>query len=115
MMKRLPLILFVVWQQLACSGGAAQRSPREFRVWATSCAHVPADIRRGRESLGEAIRQSEGLVEGVAGFDWDIMIDAGDLSANQTPSGDADGEELIRQYRALTKHRSVSTRRPTRP
>lgn len=38
-------------------------------------------------------------------FDWDIMIDAGDLSAHQTPPGDKDGHELLRQYRAMTKHR----------
>ena len=84
--------------------GADQR-PREFRVWATSCSHVPADIRRGRESLATAIRQSEGLVEGAPAFDWDIMIDAGDLSAHQTLPGDKDGRELLRQYRAMTKHR----------
>ncbi|MBL7038154.1 MAG: LamG domain-containing protein [Pirellulaceae bacterium] len=80
-------------------------TPRQFRVWATSCAHVPADIRRGRESLAKVIRQSEGLEEGAPAFDWDIMIDAGDVSAHQTPPGDRDGRELIRQYRAMTKHR----------
>ncbi|MEO2012872.1 MAG: CocE/NonD family hydrolase [Fuerstiella sp.] len=83
----------------------ADPSPRAFRVWATSCSHVPADIRRGRESLATAIRQSEGQVAGVPAFDWDIMIDAGDLSAHQTPPGDKDGRELLRQYRAMTKHR----------
>lgn len=40
-------------------------APRTFRVWATSCSHVPADIRRGRESLAEAIRHSEGRVDGA--------------------------------------------------
>lgn len=84
---------------------ASDKTPRKFRVWATSCAHVPADIRKGRESLAKAIRQSEGLIEGAPGFDWEIMIDAGDLSAHQTPPGDRDGKELLRQYRALTKHR----------
>ena len=82
-----------------------QSAPREFRVWAASCAHVPADIRRGRESLAKVIRQSEGKIEGAPAFDWDIMIDAGDVSAHQTPPGDKDGKELIRQYRAMTKHR----------
>jgi hypothetical protein len=66
---------------------------------------VPADIRRNRESLALAIRQSEGAIKGAPAFDWDIMIDAGDLSAHQTPPGDRDGKELIRQYRAMTKHR----------
>ena len=72
-------------------------SPREFRVWAASCAHVPADIRRGRESLAKVIRQSEGREGDAPAFDWDIMIDAGDLSAHQTPPGDRDGMELLRQ------------------
>jgi len=42
--------------------------PRAFRVWAASCSHVPADIRRGRESLAEAIRQSEGKVAAAPAF-----------------------------------------------
>lgn len=82
-----------------------EHAPREFRVWATGCAHVPADISRGRESLAEAIRQSEGQVAEAPAFDWDIMIDAGDLSARQIPPDDSDGREVIRQYRALTHHR----------
>lgn len=90
---------------LATRSVVAVDTTKEFRVWATSCSHVPADIRRGRESLGKAIRQSEGLEAGAPSFDWDIMIDAGDLSANQTPPGDQDGQELIRQYRTMTKHR----------
>ncbi len=83
----------------------AADAAKEFRVWATSCSHVPADIRRGRESLAKAIRQSEGREAEAPGFEWDIMIDAGDLSANQTPPGDEDGQELIRQYGAMIKHR----------
>ncbi len=89
---------------ISCYASAAE-SPREFHVWATSCAHVPADIRRGRESLAKVIRQSEGLVNGAPAFGWDIMLDAGDLSAHQTPPGDKDGMELIRQYQVMTKHR----------
>lgn len=98
-----PLLLFLC---LTCvSVQADEKVPRESRVWATSCSHVPADIRRGRESLADAIRQSEGNVDGAPAFDWDIMIDAGDLSAHQKPPGDIDGQELLRQYRAMTKHR----------
>ncbi len=82
-----------------------EQKPREFNVWATSCSHVPADVLRGRESLATAIRQSEGLVKNAPEFKWDIMIDAGDLSAHQFPPGESDGQELQRQYRALTKHR----------
>ena len=79
----------------------ADDQPRSFHVWAVSCCHVPADIKKGRESLGEAIRHSEG----PNGFPWDIMIDAGDLSSSQFPPVDEDGHILVRQYRALTKHR----------
>lgn len=89
----------------SCLLAAETDDTREFRVWATSCAHVPADIRRGRESLAHVIRQSEGFVENAPAFDWDIMIDAGDLSAHQYPPGDRDGFELIRQYFAMRKHR----------
>ncbi len=102
---RLSLGLAVFASTLGATCVEAQSATREFRVWAASCAHVPADIRRGRESLAKVIRQSEGGIEGAPAFDWDIMIDAGDLSAHQTPPGDKDGKELIRQYRAMTKHR----------
>jgi hypothetical protein len=78
---------------------------RSFRVWAAGDSHVPADSRHGRESLAKAIRQSEGRVDGAPGFDWDIMIDVGDLSASQFPPTDDDGKILVEQYQALEKHR----------
>lgn len=91
---------------LFASSAKAEDEPDRFGVWAVSCAHVPADILKLRESMGKAIRQSEGRVKGAPGFHWDIMLDAGDLSAHQFPPGDRDGRELIRQYHAaLTKHR----------
>lgn len=97
---------FLLLVLVAASSAPGQEGPaREFRVWATSCSHVPADIRRGRESLAHVIRQSEGFVEGAPAFHWDIMIDAGDLSAHQYPPGDRDGLELIRQYYAMKNHR----------
>jgi len=100
-------MLAMMWgMALVTSGTPAAAEPtRQFGVWAVSCAHVPADIRRQRESLALAIRQSEGMVESAPGFHWDIMLDAGDLSAHQEPPGDKDGQELLRQYRALSKHR----------
>lgn len=76
-----------------------------FRVWAAGDSHVPSDIRHRRESLAKAIRQSEGRAEDAPGFDWDIMIDVGDLSASQFPPTDEDGEILVKQYRTLKKHR----------
>lgn len=81
------------------------KEPSQFHVWATSCSHVTADIQHGRESLAKAIRQSEGVEPNAPAFNWDIMIDAGDLTAHQTPPGDRDGRELIRQYHAMVKHR----------
>jgi hypothetical protein len=105
-MKRISIpALLTALLPLSCDNLGAAETTRQFRVWATSCAHVPADIQRGRESLAKAIRQSEGLEKDAPAFEWDIMIDAGDLSAHQTPPGDRDGRELIRQYRAMTKHR----------
>jgi len=100
-----PFALVILAAVLFPTGGEAADQPRQFNVWATSCAHVPADIRRGRESLARVIRQSEGNEPGAPAFDWDINIDAGDLSAHQQPPGDRDGQELIRQYRALKNHR----------
>ena len=102
----LPLALAVAISLSSQSVGAEKSGPRRFGVWAASCSHVPSDIRRGRESLGKAIRQSEGREKGAPAFDWDIMLDAGDLSASQFPPSDEDGRELIRLYRAsLTRHR----------
>lgn len=99
--------LFCVLTAATLPAQAADRAPpREFRVWAAGDSHVPADIRRGRESLARAIRQSEGSEKGTPApaFDWDVMVDCGDLSASQYPPGDEDGRILVRQYRALAKH-----------
>ncbi len=74
---------------------------RRFHVWATGDAHVGTDLRHGRSSLIEAIEQSES----PDGFDWDIMIDVGDLSGSQTPPQDDEGQEVVRQYSALKAHR----------
>ena len=54
---------------LATASCGDEPAPRAFRVWAASCSHVPADIRRGRQSLAEAIRQSEGKVDGAGEID----------------------------------------------
>ena len=77
-----------------------------FNLWATGCAHVGTDLRiSGRESLAEAIRQSErGGDEGGPPFDWDIALHLGDLSGSQTPPEDAEGEEVVRQFAASEKH-----------
>ncbi|QIV79648.1 metallophosphoesterase family protein [Mycolicibacterium frederiksbergense] len=80
---------------------------REFKLWAFGDAHVGTDIEYGRESLADAIRQSEyGGAEGGQPFDWDIAIDAGDMSGTHLglPS-DAEGAEIRRQFSAMRKHR----------
>ena len=76
-----------------------------FSVWATSCAHAPKDARYGRESIARAIRQSEGQTRETPGFDWDVMIDAGDLSSSQIPPTDRAGMLVVEQYAQLMKHR----------
>lgn len=79
-----------------------QTTPRAFRVWVFSDAHVGTDLAvAGRHSLAIPLEQSEG----PKGFDWDIALDLGDLSGAQGTPKDAEGEEIVRQYGVLTKHR----------
>ena len=75
--------------------------PREFRLWAIGDAHVGTDIARKRESLADAIRQSEqGGKDGAPPFDWDIALNVGDFSGDQGPPEDDEGREVVRQYAA---------------
>ena len=67
---------------------------KPFRVWAVGDVHGTADIRHGRESLARPIRQAAGLVKGAPAFDWDIMVDAGDLVL-----GDRDGVVVVPRAR----------------
>lgn len=82
-------------------------SENDFRLWAFGDAHVGTDKAFGRESLAEAIRQSEfGGSGGGPPFDWDIAIDAGDMSgAHHALPDDAEGAEVRRQLAAMRKHR----------
>ena len=85
---------------------AADAPPKQFRLWAVGDAHVGTDIARKRESLADAIRQSEqGGKDGAPPFEWDIAINVGDFSGNQGPPEDDEGREVVRQYAVLTKHR----------
>jgi predicted MPP superfamily phosphohydrolase len=91
---------------LACGSTATEarshpRAPRTFRVWVFSDAHVGTDQEAGRESLADALRQSET----ATGFDWDIALDLGDMSGAQKPPKDAEGTEIVRQFGVLRKHR----------
>ena len=78
---------------------AAQPSRDTLNLWAFSDAHVGTDKRNGRESLVEAIRHAE------SDFDWEIALDMGDQSGGQAVPQDEEGEEVVRQFQALKKHR----------
>ena len=79
---------------------------RRLRLWAMGCSHVGTDLRvGGRESLAEAIRQSEeGGAEGGPPFEWDIALHLGDLSGSQTGPDDEEGREVVRQFGAAAEH-----------
>lgn len=87
----------------AFSAFADPAVPRQFRVWAMSDAHVGTDLKQGRESLADALRQSEGNGAGP-GFDWDIALNLGDFSGNQGAPNDDEGAEIVRQFGALRHH-----------
>jgi hypothetical protein len=76
---------------------------KTFRVWVFSDAHVARDKKfgNGRESLADALRQSES----TSGFDWDIALNLGDISGDVGLPKDSEGEEIVRQFGALKKHR----------
>jgi hypothetical protein len=92
---------------LLVEGAKAVPNAPQFRVWALGCSHVGTDLRVGkRESLAEAIRQSEeGGTDGGPPFEWDIALNLGDLSGSQTSPADEEGQEVVRQYAAAKKHR----------
>jgi hypothetical protein len=79
------------------------KTPSQFRVWVFSDAHVARDQKygNGRESLADALRQSES----DSGFDWDVALNLGDLSGDVGLPKDAEGEEIVRQFSVLKKHR----------
>ena len=57
---------------------------KQFRLWAMCCSHVGTDLGFGRESLADAIRQSEqGGEEGGPAFDWDVAVVLGDHSGGR--------------------------------
>ena len=90
------------------SGAPVESAGRHqpFRLWAIGDAHVGTDLRHKRESLADAIRQSEeGGDDGGPAFDWDIALHVGDLSGNQGSPTDEEGREVIRQFHAARRHR----------
>ncbi len=88
------------------TGRVPGTSTKTFRLWASGCCHVGTDLRVSkRESLAEAIRQSE-FGGGRSGppFAWDVAVHLGDFSGNQGPPKDDEGREVVRQFGALRKH-----------
>ena len=76
-----------------------------FTLWVFGDAHVGTDIKKGRRSLAEALLTSEhGGDSGGPPFDWDIAVDIGDMSGGQAVPDDAEGEEVVSQFRDLEKH-----------
>jgi hypothetical protein len=83
-----------------------ESSRNTLRLWAFGDAHVGTDKRHGRDSLAEAIIQSEsGGTDGGPPFAWDIAIDVGDMSGGQSVPQDEEGEEVVRQFHTLTRHK----------
>ena len=72
---------------------------KTFKVWASGCAHVNADKKMGRDSLGEAIIDSEKY------FNWDIGINIGDFSAAIGLPLDEEGKEVVNQFKQLKTHK----------
>jgi hypothetical protein len=85
---------------------AQEKKAQVFRLWAISDAHVGTDLRHhDRESLAEAIRQSErGGEDGGPPFEWNIAVHLGDSSGNQGSPKDDEGREIVRQFSAARKH-----------
>lgn len=74
-------------------------------LWVFGDAHVGTDLKRGRESLSDALRTSErGGDQGGAPFNWDIAIDVGDMSGGQSVPEDEEGREVVRQFSVLEQH-----------
>ena len=89
----------VTAQAAALAGIPAQAAPANtFRLWAIGDAHVGTDLKHGRESLADAIRQSEdGGEDGGPPFEWDLAVLLGDFSGSQVPPTDEEGPEVRRQ------------------
>ena len=80
--------------------------PRQLHLWAMGDPHVGRDLHFGRESLADALRQSEfGGEDGGPPFEGDFAICVGDFSGEQGVPKDPEGEEIVRQFGVLKNHR----------
>ena len=72
---------------------------KTFKIWTSGCAHVFADKKMGRDSLKQAIEDSENF------FEWDLGLNIGDFSSAIGLPSDEEGMEVVRQFKALKKHK----------
>lgn len=81
------------------------RDSKSLSVWCFGDAHVATDLARGRESLADALRDSEsGRPGGGPAFPWDIALDVGDMTGAQGLPQDDEGREVVRKFSALRLH-----------
>jgi hypothetical protein len=100
-MRSLQLLFVSIAIVATAAAQAHGATPGTFRVWVFSDAHVGTDKEKGRDSLATAIQQSES----PAGFEWDIALDLGDMSGAQGTPKDEEGQEIVRQFAVLKRHR----------
>jgi len=100
-MRSLRLLLLTIVVLAIAPARARAETPATFRLWVFSDAHVGTDKANGRDSLATAIQQSEG----TSGFEWDIALDLGDISGAQGTPKDEEGQEVVRQFGLLKRHR----------
>jgi len=101
---------------------ASQVEAKAFNLWVISDQHVGTDkaastgILHGLvgfkpppvyfETLAEALRQSEnGGAFGGPPIPWDIALNLGDYAGFWDQPEDEQGQEVVRQYSVLTRHR----------
>jgi len=82
-------------------------SGNTFNLWVFGDAHVGTDLKNGRASLADALRDSE---RSQWAFEWDVALDVGDMSGGQSVPEDPEGEEVVRQFGVLRKHPRASGR-----
>lgn len=77
-----------------------------LNLWTFSDAHVGTDATHGRSSLTDALHHSErGGIDGGPPFEWDVALDLGDMSGDQDPPTDEEGELITAQFAAgLVEH-----------
>lgn len=101
------ILLLCIGSFTHCEKYCADEAHKSFRLWATADAHVQGGLNDfGRESLAEAIEQSEfGGRGGEPSFEWDVMLHLGDLVGKSAPPNDQDGIDVLKQFLSVQKHK----------